>query len=91
AVERVIGVLYLWLVKSSQTAIIQLTKLTSKTVAKILHDSYRLIQADLAQQNMEIGGYDENGEPIVVELDESKFRKRKYHRGHHVEGVWILG
>ncbi|KAF9754388.1 hypothetical protein NGRA_3328 [Nosema granulosis] len=28
---------------------------------------------------------------MIFEIDESKFRKRKYHKGHHVEGVWILG
>ena len=27
----------------------------------------------------------------VVELDESKFGRRKYHRGHHVEGQWVFG
>jgi len=26
-----------------------------------------------------------------VEIDESKFGKRKYHRGHHVEGAWVFG
>ncbi len=31
------------------------------------------------------------GKNIVVEIDESKFGKRKYHRGHRVEGVWVLG
>ncbi|ORZ04741.1 hypothetical protein BCR42DRAFT_444039 [Absidia repens] len=33
------------------------------------------------------GGYDANGERIIVEIDESKFGKVKYHRGHPVEGV----
>jgi transposase-like protein len=33
-----------------------------------------------------IGGTD-----VIVEIDESKFGKRKYNRGHSVEGVWILG
>ncbi|KAF9763073.1 hypothetical protein NGRA_1525 [Nosema granulosis] len=28
---------------------------------------------------------------MTVEIDESKFCKRKYNRGHHVEGVWVLG
>ena len=27
----------------------------------------------------------------TVEIDESKFGKRKYHRGHHVEGCWVFG
>lgn len=27
----------------------------------------------------------------VVEIDESKFGKRKYHRGHYVEGQWVFG
>lgn len=27
----------------------------------------------------------------IVEIDESKFGKRKYHRGHAVEGQWVFG
>ena len=26
-----------------------------------------------------------------MQIDESKFRKLKCHRGHHVEGQWVLG
>jgi transposase-like protein len=26
-----------------------------------------------------------------VQIDESKFGKRKYNRGHRVEGVWVVG
>ncbi|KAI5152543.1 hypothetical protein ENBRE01_2908 [Enteropsectra breve] len=32
----------------------------------------------------EIGGKD-----MIIKIDESKFGK-KYHNGHHVEGVWVL-
>ena len=31
------------------------------------------------------------GEGKVVQIDESKFGKRKYHCGHHVEGQWVFG
>lgn len=31
------------------------------------------------------------GPNIIVEADESKFGKRKHHRGHRVEGVWVYG
>jgi len=27
----------------------------------------------------------------VVEIDESKFGRRKYYRGHRVEGQWVFG
>ena len=31
------------------------------------------------------------GEGVHVEIDESKFGKRKYYRGHRVKGQWIFG
>jgi len=31
------------------------------------------------------------GEGKIVHIDESKFGKRKYHRGHHVKGQWVFG
>jgi hypothetical protein len=31
------------------------------------------------------------GEGVVVEIDESKFGKRKYHKGRQVEGQWVFG
>ncbi|KCZ79822.1 hypothetical protein H312_02785, partial [Anncaliia algerae PRA339] len=31
------------------------------------------------------------GSNIEVGMDETKFGKRKYNKGHKVEGVWIFG
>ena len=50
-----------------------------KKVSKILVPNYE-------KANVMLGGND-----IIVEVDESKFGKRKYHRGHRVDGVWVLG
>lgn len=33
-----------------------------------------------------LGGYGH-----IVEIDESKFGRRKHHRGHSVEGQWVFG
>ncbi|KAI8875713.1 hypothetical protein K501DRAFT_162085, partial [Backusella circina FSU 941] len=31
------------------------------------------------------------GRNHIVEIDETKIGKRKYNRGHKVEGVWVIG
>lgn len=40
----------------------------------------------LTQDSERIGGPGKH-----VEIDESKFGKRKYHRGKRVDGVWVFG
>ena len=37
------------------------------------------------------GGFDVHGEPMVVEIDESKFFRRKSHRGAWHVGHWVFG
>jgi hypothetical protein len=32
-----------------------------------------------------------DGPNKTVEIDESKFGKRKYHKGHPVQGQWVFG
>ncbi|KAL8579613.1 hypothetical protein ACOMHN_025566 [Nucella lapillus] len=39
----------------------------------------------------EIGGLDDNGVPVIVEIDESKYFHRKYHRGQWRDGHWVFG
>ena len=43
-------------------------------------------ELNIATNKMEIGGPGK-----IVQIDESKFGKRKYHRGHRVEGQWVFG
>jgi hypothetical protein len=52
----------------------------------VLKKTARILILKLMARQEKIGG---NG--MIVEIDESKFGKRKYSRGHRVEGVWILG
>ena len=41
---------------------------------------------DVLDSSQQIGG-----EGIEVEIDESKFGKHKYYRGHKVDGQWVFG
>lgn len=43
------------------------------------------------RQVIELGGFDDDGESIVVEMDESFFFRRKYHRGRFRPGTWVVG
>jgi hypothetical protein len=43
------------------------------------------------RQQVDLGGFDGNGQPIVVEVDESYFFRRKFHRGRRRRGTWVVG
>ena len=45
---------------------------------------------DTRRNPVQLGGFDANGQPIVVEIDESYFFHRKYHRGRFHNGLWVF-
>jgi transposase-like protein len=52
---------------------------------------YRQLIADTLDEDDTIIGGVGVGVGVEVEIDESKFGKRKFNRGHRVEGCWVLG
>src|SRR5947207_2250924 len=55
------------------------------TTVASYYDIFRdLVAASLDDEDCQIGG-----EGVIVEIDEIKMGKRKYNRGHRVEGVWV--
>jgi hypothetical protein len=76
---------YLWLNRNSQTQAINASGCSSATVTAFYKHFRILVATTFENIDTMIGG-----EGIEVEIDETKLGKRKYHRGHRVEGVWIL-
>jgi ISXO2-like transposase domain len=83
---KIMIILFLWTKKISIMKIVDITNISHKTVSSYIKQVESLICCSLDEEDCIIGG-----PGIMVQIDESKFGKRKYNRGHPVDGVWILG
>src|ERR1700758_3825401 len=77
---------YFWINKMFVTSIVKVTECSTQTVSHHINNIRNLIQSHLETTKQKIGGKD-----IIVECDESKFGRVKYHRGRFREGTWVFG
>ena len=82
ACSKILLVGYLWLAKS----IITITGHSDPTIGELSACFRQLVESACDEEDTVIGG-----EGVIVEIDETKLGKRKYNRGHRVEGVWVVG
>ena len=61
------------------------------TVCDRMNFCCNLCKQYLEEHLTKIGGFNDNSQPLVVEIDESKFFHRKYHRGQWRKGHRVLG
>lgn len=85
-IHKILHMGYLWLKGDTAKSIKGTTRHSKQTVSDFGQYFRDLVADALDFQDDCIGGPD-----IIVELDETKTGKRKYNRGHRVEGVWVLG
>jgi transposase-like protein len=75
----------LWLANTSHTTAVTLTGHSSTTITNFYCHFRRLVTSALLEEDQIIGG-----PGVEVEIDETKLGKRKYNRGHRVDGVWVV-
>ena len=75
-------VLELWMQKASYNLISYETGLDRKTIWRVMKAVSSVLVPKYYKNECIIGVQD-----IIVEIDEFKFGKRKYNKGHRVEGI----
>lgn len=87
--EEMTQVTYLWCLGLTQTQIKSETGCSSNTLVDWSNFCREVCEESLlrdVENGQQIGG-----DNVIVEIDESKFAKRKYNRGHEVKGGWVFG
>lgn len=85
SMREILMISYMWLLQMSNKSIMFDRGVSTSTVVEWkLFCREICIDACVAENEM-IGG-----EGSVVELDENNFGKRKYNRGKHVDGKWVI-
>lgn len=86
SLEDIIKLIYVWANDYTNAQISHELNLSEKTVTEWSQFFRESCLAKMLDSAEAIGGQD-----VEVEIDESKFGRRKYYKGKHVEGQWIFG
>lgn len=84
--EQILLITYFWIYKVEQEFVKHELTICNQTIVD-WYNYCREVCVSILQEDSELVG----GVGVIVEIDESKFGKRKYHKGRHVEGQWVFG
>jgi transposase-like protein len=87
SIAQIIKFTYYWVYKLPQEFVSIQLGLGSDHTMVDWYNFAREVCISVLEQDSEVIG----GPGIVVEIDESKFGKRKYNRGRRVDGCWVFG
>jgi transposase-like protein len=76
---------HLWLNEVPWKSAVSISGISDRTVTRFYGHFRQMVSSMVEDEDTVIGGPD-----VVVEIDETKLGKRKYNRGHRVDGVWVV-
>ena len=85
--EQIIYITYFWVYKCNQEFVIHELEICQRTIVDWYNYAREICLTILEKRSDNVIG----GPGKTVEIDESKFGKRKYHKGRKVDGVWVFG
>ena len=84
--HEILKLTYWWSIGLTQEQIMLQLQISSSTVV-----DWCMFCREVCEVTIEKGSQQIDGKGKRVQIDESKVGKRKYHKGHYVEGQWIFG
>ena len=84
--QEIMKLTYWWCADLRENQIKAQLRLSDNTIVDWSMFCREICEVSISQKSEQIGG-----EGIRVQIDETKVGKRKYHRGHLVEGQWVFG
>jgi len=86
SIIEITKIIYYWTYQYPQHIVLHETGKIKKTIVDFYNFCREVCAVILEQQSEPIG---RSGK--IVEIDESKFGKRKYNRGKRVDSIWVFG
>ena len=85
--DKIVKLTYYWVYKYPEELVLHELRIGSEHTTVDWYNFAREVCVEILEKHStKIGGPGK-----TVEIDESKFGKRKYHRGRRVDGVWVFG
>ena len=84
--QQILFITYFWVNRCDQQFVLHELEISHTTLVDWYNFCREVCITILEKCSRKIGGVGR-----VVEIDESKFGKRKYHKGRRVDGVWVFG
>jgi transposase-like protein len=90
-IEKIVLLMYMWCKEHMQKNIVEELGINKNTCSQWCNKFRERCEYAMEEENEIIGGVDENGNSIDVEIDESLFFKRKFNRGRLGRPIWVFG